>query len=608
MVTTGEAVAGRVLGGRYALGPALGVGASATVHEAIDTTLGRRVAVKVLHPALAADESFLRRFRAEARAAAALSHPNILRVYDWGEGPDQPWLVTELMTGGSLRELLDRGHRLTPAQARRLGAEAASGLEHAHRRGLVHRDIKPANLLFDDDGRVVIADFGLARALAEAGVTESSGAILGTAKYAAPEQARGLSVDGRADVYALALVLVESITGRVPFTADTTIATLMARVGKDLDPPAELGPLSTAVARAGRSLVDSRSDAGRFASDLATVAGDVGRADPLPISGTRNPVPAPPASALDRTEHGRTEPPAPRMTRRRSRDLLFKILIPLVVTALMATGIVASGVLVPSRVVPGVTGDSESRAITEIRAAGLQAEVSRRVYEDGTEPGEVLDQDPPRGQHRKANRPVLLTVSRGPTPVGVPDLAGRTQSEAEAALEGAGLLLGAITTEHNPNPKGTVIHWDPRDVEAPKGSKVNLVLSDGPPPVPVPDFEGDPVDQVVAKLKELGLEPVRRKVFSDDVEVGRVVGTSPAAGQPAPHGSQVEVRESQGPETVTVPDVTGNSVEEATAQLERAGLKVGEIYGRQKRGRVAETDPGAGAKVRRGTSVALFVV
>src|SRR5688500_3297160 len=253
MVTTGTAVAGRVLGGRYAVGPALGVGASATVHEAIDTTLGRRVAVKVLHAALAADEGFLARFRAEARAAAALSHPNILRVYDWGEGPEQPWLVSELMTGGSLRDMLDRGHLLTVAQARRLGSEAASALDHAHRRGLVHRDIKPANLLFDEDGRVVIADFGLARALAEAAVTEPSGALLGTARYASPEQARGLSVDGRADVYALALVLSEAVTGKVPFSADTTIATLMARVGNALPPPVEMGPLTPALARAGRA-------------------------------------------------------------------------------------------------------------------------------------------------------------------------------------------------------------------------------------------------------------------------------------------------------------------------------------------------------------------
>src|SRR5205085_10519763 len=167
----------------------------------------------------------------------ALRHHNIMSVYDWGEDDGAPYLVLELLEGGSLRSMLDRGHTLAPAQAARIGLEAARALDHAHRRGLVHRDIKPANLLFDDEGRLCIADFGLARALAEAAWTEPVGAVVGTARYASPEQVRGESVDGRADVYALALVLVESVTGRVPFAADTTIATLMARVDKPIDVP-----------------------------------------------------------------------------------------------------------------------------------------------------------------------------------------------------------------------------------------------------------------------------------------------------------------------------------------------------------------------------------
>ena len=182
---------GRVLGDRYRLTRPLGVGASAHVYVAEDVTLRRRVAIKVLHPALAGDEAFLRRFQAEARVVAALRHPNILRVYDWGEDDGAPYLVMELLEGGSLRALLDRGHLLSPAQAAAVGADVARALDYAHRRGLVHRDIKPANLIFDDEGRLSVADFGLARALAEATWTEPAGAVVGTARYAAPEAGPG---------------------------------------------------------------------------------------------------------------------------------------------------------------------------------------------------------------------------------------------------------------------------------------------------------------------------------------------------------------------------------------------------------------------------------
>src|SRR4051794_36304248 len=255
---------GRVLDGRYRLLAPIGAGGSAAVYSADDVRLLRRVAVKILHSELAHDERFLRRFRAEAQAVAALRHPNILSVYDWGEEDGNPFLVMELLGGGSLRNVLDRGDRLTPSQAVQVGLEAARALDYAHRRGLVHRDIKPANLLFDEEGRACIADFGLARALAEATVTEPIGAMLGTARYASPEQARGSSVDGKADIYALALVLIEAVTGQVPFSADTTIGTLMARIDNPLVAPPEMGPLGPALEQAGRSKPSDRPDAAGF--------------------------------------------------------------------------------------------------------------------------------------------------------------------------------------------------------------------------------------------------------------------------------------------------------------------------------------------------------
>ncbi|MEO7555139.1 MAG: protein kinase, partial [Acidimicrobiales bacterium] len=277
---------GRVLGGRYRLIAPIGTGASALVYLADDTRLRRRVAVKLLHQALAEDESFLRRFRAEAQAAAAINHPHILAVYDWGEDGREPYLVMEHLAGGSLRGLLDTGRRLDTAQALMVGLETARALDHAHKRGFVHRDIKPANLLFGEDGRLRIADFGLARALAEAAWTEPAGAMIGTARYACPEQARGEPVGGKGDVYSLGLVLIEAVTGKVPFAAETTIATLMARVDKPVDVPEAMGPLRKILTRVGASDPAARPEAGELAVGLLAAAELLARPTPLPLAGT----------------------------------------------------------------------------------------------------------------------------------------------------------------------------------------------------------------------------------------------------------------------------------------------------------------------------------
>src|SRR5437660_11160049 len=275
---------GRVLGGRFRLVSPIGSGASAHVFLAHDVVLGRRVAVKVLHPALAGDVPFLRRFRAEAQAAATLNHPHITQIFDWGEDDDGPYLVLEYLGGGSLRDMLDAGHRLSPAQAAAVGAQAADALDYAHRRGLVHRDVKPANFLFEEEGRLRIADFGLARALSEAAWTEPIGAMLGTARYASPEQVEGHRVDGRADVYALSLVLIEVVTGQVPFAADTTIATLMARVGTAVQAPAALGPLGPVLEQAAAPDPNARIDSHELAVRLGQLSSELAPPARLPLT------------------------------------------------------------------------------------------------------------------------------------------------------------------------------------------------------------------------------------------------------------------------------------------------------------------------------------
>src|SRR6478672_8756028 len=286
MSVHGDEQIGRVLGGRYRLVAAVGTGASATVYQADDVQLRRRVAVKVLHPYLAEDRAFLRRFRAEAQAAAALGHPNIMAVYDWGEDEATPYLVLEYLAGGSLRAMLDRGRQLSPSQALLVGLEAARGLDYAHRRGFVHRDVKPANLLFGEDRRLRIADFGLARAIAEAAWTEPDGVVLGTARYASPEQAKGDPVEGKSDVYSLALTMVESVTGEVPFAGETTVATLMNRLDRLMPVSAELGPLAAVIERAGRPDPAERSTAAELGQGLIAAAEKLPRPAPLALVAT----------------------------------------------------------------------------------------------------------------------------------------------------------------------------------------------------------------------------------------------------------------------------------------------------------------------------------
>ena len=426
---------GRVLGGRYRLIAPIGSGASALVFLADDTRLRRRVAVKVLHQGLADDEAFLRRFRAEAHSAAALNHPNVLAVYDWGEDDREPYLVTEYLGGGSLRGMLDAGRRLSVSQALVVGLEAARALDYAHTRGFVHRDIKPANLLFGEEGRLRIGDFGLARALAEAAWTEPAGAMIGTARYACPEQARGQLVDGKGDVYSLGLVLIEAVTGRVPFTADTTIATLMGRVDTPVDVPEELGPLRQVLERAGRPDPAERPDAGELAVRLLAASEQLDRPEPLPLVGAtatagrhrrrrpgsrRSCRPFGPTT-WRRTSRRSREPPSRAPTspkrRRASGDGAgsSRLLIVLAVLALGSGAAFAWVKLrVPTHKVPTLVGLTEQQAREQAQANHWNVKQARRPPGRSV-PGNVIAQDPEAGKSLAENKTVTITVSLGNT-------------------------------------------------------------------------------------------------------------------------------------------------------------------------------------------------
>ncbi|HUP69237.1 MAG TPA: PASTA domain-containing protein [Acidimicrobiales bacterium] len=631
---------GRVLGDRYRLLAPIGTGASAEVFVAEDVTLRRQVAVKILHAALAEDESFLRRFRAEAQQAAALNHPNIMRVFDWGESDDGPYLVLEYLDGGSLRDVLDSGPLLSASQALLVGLEAARALDYAHRRRLVHRDIKPANLLFDDEGRLCIADFGLARALAEAAWTEPAGAILGTARYASPEQAQGQSVDGKADVYALALVLVEAVTGEVPFSADTTIATLMARVGAELETPAEMGALGPVLQKAAAPDPEQRLDARRLATALDKVAAELPAPAPLQLVTKARATYAAaalaagagaddqPTVAIDLRDSDLTELGArrglydgedeaadgpgeagllPAAVRRRRRWPLIAAVIAFLLVLGAGTAYVVNRAQVPSHPVPALRGRTVAQARVALRDEDFRVKVSGQRFDEELVAGAIIDQNPSSLATLREGSTVNVVVSKGPAPRAVPVLVDLDQAAAEKALADAGFVAKVVTQINEEKPKGTVVDWSPKGATLPKGSDVTVIISDGPAPIEVPDLGGKSYDDAKAVLTAKGLEVAQLEKFDSDVEKGLVISTTPGTGAKVPKGETVTIVVSKGPDIVDVPDVTGKTVAEATAILKAAGLGVSGTGGKPNGDRVIFTDPQAGTKAKRGTGVFLYV-
>ena len=625
MALTGLAdLAGRVLADRYRLLAPIGTGGSGRVYVADDVHLRRRVAVKVLHGALSDDAGFLRRFRAEAQLAASLHHPNITTVYDWGEDA-VPFMVLELLSGGSLRGMLDEGVRLSPAQAAHVGRHVAAALSYAHSRGLVHRDIKPANLLFDEHGTVRVADFGLARALAEASWTEPTGALVGTARYAAPEQGTGATLDGRADLYALAVVLVESVTGRVPDVADTLIGTLAVRARTPLAAPKELGALAPVVERAGRpkpserypdatTMADALADAARHLPPPGplTLVGLDAHVDPHPTELRGRPGPTVFDQDADSVAATRTAPdavmppegkPAPRPGRYAPRA------VPAVVGALVLAVLIAGGVLVARSAgggrlaAPQLVGLTQQDASARAVEAGVVVKVEQREVDDPA--GRVISQSPAAGSFLDDGGTVRLVVSRGPPPVAIPDVAGQPEQQAALVLSGAGFAVDTKRDYDENLAAGTAIRTDPAASEkrAPE-STVALVVSDGPRPVAVPDAAGKSYEAAVAALQAKRFGATRVDDFSDTVPAGTVIGTDPPAGQPAPRDSQVVVHVSKGPQPVAVPNVVGASVEQASQALQASGLQA-DVQNFAPGRTVKSQDPPAGAQVNRGTKVTL---
>jgi serine/threonine-protein kinase len=641
---------GSVLSGRYRLVSLLGTGASANVFLADDLTLERQVAVKILQPNLVTDESFLKRFRAEARAVAALNHPNVLRVFDWGEENAVPYLVTEYLPGGSLKDIFDKGLTLTVEQAAAVGCEAAAGLAYAHARGLVHRDIKPANLLFDEEGRARITDFGVARALAEASWTEPVGAMIGTVRYASPEQAEGIPMDGRADVYSLALVLYEAITGRVPFLSDTPLASLRARVGQPLPYDDRLVPLEVVLERAADPDVESRLDAAEVAARLESLSSIMPPPMPLPITvvtalgdtivpGFRAPsadeltqitpavsgaghvpsgvVAAVPATSFD--QQTVLQPPdafpgAPIIRTDRSRRRIWPWLLLALFVAVAVFGLFAyaTKLFTPSVTVPSVVGQTQSQARVILSAHHLAVTFATETYSETVPAGSVISQNPVARTTLKQNSSVTLVVSQGLPPVNVPGLTGMTCAQATAALQAVKLVgscSSSLAAFSSTVPRNQVIGWQYQGTQNPSAvplhATVDIVISKGPPPIAVPAV-GSTWNVAKSTLTTAGFKAVQGSEYSSTVPTGQVTRTSPVAGALAQRGSTVTVYVSLGPPQVPVPNLIGDSVATATNALAKVGLKIGAVYG-PPGGAVFTTSPSMGSSVLIGTVINLYV-
>jgi len=618
MVQAVADLVGRVLVSRYRLLAPIGAGTSGRVYLADDVRLRRRVAVKVLQPGLGDDAGFVRRFRSEAQLAAALHHPHVMAVYDWGQDEGLAFMVVELLRGGSLRALLDQGPDLSPAQAALVGRQVAEALHYAHDRGLIHRDIKPANLLFDEHGAVRVADFGLARALAEASWTEPVGALVGTARYAAPEQGGAFPVDGRADLYALAVVLVEATTGEVPIVGDSPIGTLAARTVRGILAPPELGALGAVIERAGRpDRADRYPDAATMAAALADVATRLPEPAPLPLPGLGDAVedPDPTRSGVPTTARtGESETmeegvyaipvrPAPVRTWRA---------VPYVVGAALVAAVVIAAVLLfaggggPGVAAPTLIGQTEKTAVSKAADAGVLVQVASRQRADDP-PGVIIAQDPAPGNFVSHGGQIDVVLSLGPPPVPVPSVVGRAVTDAQAILTQAGFQVKVNQQYDNTVPKGVVMSMSPGGAtKAPPESTVTVVVSEGPAPIPIPDVSNQTYAAAAQVLSGKGFNPVAQNAYSDTVPVGEVIGTNPPAGNAVVPGTQITVNVSQGPQPVAVPNVVGLSVEAASQQLTAAGL-VPDVqnYGPGKP--VKSMSPAAGTMVKKGSTVTLVL-
>ncbi|MFH8578156.1 Stk1 family PASTA domain-containing Ser/Thr kinase [Streptomyces zaomyceticus] len=598
--TLQDPLVGRLLDGRYRVDARIAVGGMATVYRAVDTRLDRVLALKVMHPALATDAAFVERFIREAKSVARLSHPNVVGVFDQGAEGAYVYLAMEYVAGCTLRDVLRERGALAPRAALDILEPVLAALGAAHRAGFVHRDMKPENVLIGDDGRVKVADFGLVRAVGSA--TATTGSVLGTVSYLAPEQIEHGTADTRADVYACGVVLYEMLTGGKPHSGDTPAQVLYQHLNTDVPAPSATVPglapeLDGLVAAATARNPEVRPhDAVALLALLREARAGLGdeQLDAVPpqaLSETPRDTAEDRTSVIARPVRAEADagqvlhtnrlpaPEAPPSGRRGFRRRPPNGPLALVVGVLLALGLGAGVWYINSGQftrVPAVLGQTEAAATKRVTDAGLEVGTTKRAFSDVYERGTVMASDPAPGERLRGNGTVTLTLSRGPEIVKVPNLKNKPLAEAERALEEEGLAAGVITTAFSDTvAQGSVISSDPEPgTERAPDSAVALVVSKGSP-IDVPDVTGETVADATAALQEAGLEVVVAPERIDSPEdAGSVAAQSLAQGSRAAEGDTITLTVSKGPKLVEVPDVTGETTDDARTALEEAGFEV----------------------------------
>ncbi|MFF0446152.1 Stk1 family PASTA domain-containing Ser/Thr kinase [Streptomyces sp. NPDC004609] len=606
----------RRLGGRYELGSVLGRGGMAEVYLAHDTRLGRTVAVKTLRADLARDPSFQARFRREAQSAASLNHPAIVAVYDTGEdyvdGVSIPYIVMEYVDGSTLRELLHSGRRLLPERTLEMTIGILQALEYSHRNGIVHRDIKPANVMLTRTGQVKVMDFGIARAMGDSGMTMTqTSAVIGTAQYLSPEQAKGEQVDARSDLYSTGCLLYELLTVRPPFVGDSPVAVAYQHVREEPQPPSTFDPeitpeMDAIVLRALVKDPDYRyQSADEMRADIeacldgqpvaATAAmGAVGYGGygggEQPTTALRQADPAAQTSMLppmnpDDGAAGGFGGYDDRPDRRRQKKSNTSTILLAVAAVLVLVGAILIG-----RSIFDGSGDSQGDVTVPVlvgktleEAQVLAGNAQVKVAQSGTErcdqpTGSVCSQTPESGK-MKQGETIQVVVSEGAPKIEVPDVTEKSEENAKEALTRKGFKVVVKTSESSDEDPGTVIEQNPPgNSQAEKNSVVTITVA-RQAQKSVPPVVGNQLPNAQQQLQTLGFQ-VTTEFIDSDRPKDQVIRQSPEGNTRAAEGSTVKLTVSKGPEQqAQVPNLFGQTLGNAKAMLEQAGLRIGNIDG-----------------------------